>query len=157
MHILFVPIILWTSLVWISTPHFGQVDVLGLKIGLNASLLVTLIYSLFYISLEPFAGVTWTVLFLPAWFFANHFRANFENAIFYSILVHVIAWIAQFAAHGLIEKRAPALLDSLLQALLLAPLFVWLEVLFMFGYRKKLKEDLQKVFIIFSTPKKQSC
>lgn len=46
--------------------------------------------------------------------------------------------------HGFAEKRAPALLDSLVQALLLAPLFVFMEVLFVFGYRPALKARLQK-------------
>lgn len=41
--------------------------------------------------------------------------------------------------HGAFEGRAPALLDNLVQALFLAPFFVWLEVLFAFGYRPELK------------------
>jgi uncharacterized membrane protein YGL010W len=35
------------------------------------------------------------------------------------------------------EKRAPALFDSLLQAIFIAPFFVWLECLFYMGYRKE--------------------
>lgn len=30
------------------------------------------------------------------------------------VAIHVLCWIAQFAGHGLAEKRAPALLDNLL-------------------------------------------
>lgn len=56
----------------------------------------------------------------------------------------VVAWIAQFIGHGAFEKRAPALLDNLVQALLLAPLFVWMEVLFFFGYRPELQKRLHK-------------
>ena len=37
------------------------------------------------------------------------------------------------------EGRAPALLDNLVQALFLAPFFVWMEILFSFGYRPGLK------------------
>lgn len=42
------------------------------------------------------------------------------------------------------EGRAPALLDNLVQAVFLAPLFVWLEVLFSMGYRPELKKRLDK-------------
>lgn len=71
------------------------------------------------------------------------------------IAIHVLCWIAQFVGHGLAEKRAPALLDNLLGgktlilitppvvdvllfahlAIVLAPFFVHLEILFGLGYR----------------------
>jgi 2-hydroxy fatty acid dioxygenase len=71
------------------------------------------------------------------------------------ISIHVLCWIAQFVGHGLAEKRAPALLDNLLGgktihenpspvvdvlpfsllAVVLAPFFVHLEILFGLGYR----------------------
>ena len=59
-------------------------------------------------------------------------------------LFHATMWIAQFIGHGVFEGRAPALLDSLDQALITAPLFVVLEVLFFFGYRKQFYSDCMK-------------
>ena len=61
-----------------------------------------------------------------------------------ALAVHVGAWILQFIGHGVFEGRAPALLDSLDQALLTAPLFVLLEVLFFFGYRKDFYSKMMK-------------
>lgn len=58
--------------------------------------------------------------------------------------IFVAAWILQFVGHGKFEGRAPALLDNLMQALLLAPLFVWLEILFFFGYRRELQARVDK-------------
>jgi uncharacterized membrane protein YGL010W len=55
-----------------------------------------------------------------------------------------LSWIAQFLGHGVFEGRAPALLDNLVQALVLAPFFVWMEVLFMLGYRPELKARVEK-------------
>ena len=43
-----------------------------------------------------------------------------------------------FAAHGAHEGRAPALLDNLFDALVLAPRFVWTEVLMGVGALPKL-------------------
>lgn len=56
--------------------------------------------------------------------------------------VHVISWILQFIGHGKYEGRKPALLDNLVQALFLAPLFVWYEILFKLGFYKNLKKEV---------------
>jgi uncharacterized membrane protein YGL010W len=32
-----------------------------------------------------------------------------------ALYIHIAAWIAQFIGHGVFEKRAPALFDSLVQ------------------------------------------
>lgn len=58
--------------------------------------------------------------------------------------IHIASWLAQFVGHGAFEGRAPALLDNLVQAFLLAPLFVWMEILFFFGYRPELKSRYDK-------------
>ena len=65
------------------------------------------------------------------------------SAVFYgystfqaALGIHIIAWVLQFIGHGVFEGRAPALLDSLDQALVTAPLFVLMEVAFFFGYRR---------------------
>ncbi len=42
------------------------------------------------------------------------------------------------------EGRAPALLDNLLGAVVLAPFFVFLEVIFHFGYRPELQKELER-------------
>ena len=48
----------------------------------------------------------------------------------------------QFIGHGKFEGRKPALLDNLVQAFFLAPLFVWYEVLFKLGFYKNLKKEI---------------
>lgn len=63
---------------------------------------------------------------------------------YYAVGIHIVSWLAQFVGHGKFEGRAPALLDNLVQALLLAPLFVWMEILFFFGYRRELKQRMDK-------------
>jgi len=61
-----------------------------------------------------------------------------------AIAVHIVAWIAQFIGHGVFEGRKPALLDNIVQAVFLAPLFVWLEFLFLLGYRPELQGRVAK-------------
>ena len=60
-----------------------------------------------------------------------------------AVAVHVVSWILQFVGHGKFEGRKPALLDNLVQALFLAPLFVWYEVLFKMGFYKGLKREVE--------------
>ena len=62
----------------------------------------------------------------------------------WSIVIFIFAWIIQFIGHGKYEGRAPALFDNLFQAFVLAPLFVWLELLFMIGYRPELKSRVDR-------------
>ncbi|MBA0790199.1 hypothetical protein Gohar_014864 [Gossypium harknessii] len=51
------------------------------------------------------------------------------------LAAQLFCWTGQFIGHGVFEKRAPALLDNLVQAFLMAPFFVLLEVLqSLFGY-----------------------
>ena len=72
---------------------------------------------------------------------ANTFAA-IENAPYYALGIHVFSWLMQFYGHGAFEKRSPALLDSLVQALTLAPLFVWLELLFVLGYKPAMAKKI---------------
>jgi len=93
--------------------------------------------------MEPVAGGLYAPVLLGGAAYANHLVANHgSSANYLAIGVHVFAWVAQFIGHGVFEGRAPALLDNLGQALFQAPFFVWLEVLFMFGYRPELKARL---------------
>lgn len=104
-----------------------------------------LIYTLFYILLEPVAGSILAPFLISGAAFANYLSSKYGiTAAYWAGGLQIAAWIAQFVGHGVFEKRAPALLDNLVQALLLAPLFVWMEVLFHFDYRPELQVRLHK-------------
>lgn len=72
----------------------------------------------------------------------SRFSKTKVNSI--AVTVHVIGWILQFIGHGKYEGRKPALLDNLVQALFLAPLFVWYETLFKLGFYKQLKTEVEE-------------
>lgn len=75
-----------------------------------------------------------------------------------AVTTQAVCWIAQFIGHGVAEKRAPALLDNIAggesfylyvssfmtgsTALVLAPFFVHLEILFALGYRPEMYKQL---------------
>ncbi|CAG8463618.1 8893_t:CDS:2 [Paraglomus occultum] len=74
---------------------------------------------------------------------ATEFMKTYPGHNYLAGIVHVGSWISQFIGHGFWEKRSPALKDNIAQALLLAPLFVWLEVLFAAGYRPALQKRVK--------------
>ncbi|KAI9098337.1 DUF962-domain-containing protein [Phlyctochytrium arcticum] len=145
-HVIFVPTILWTVLVWLTSTgefaHWALSDVLPI----NGALVVITVYNLYYILLEPLAGLLYTPLLFGMCAYANTFAAKPEvwgtSPMLAVTAMHVASWIMQFAGHGFAEKRAPALLDNLLQAFALAPFFVFIEVLFRVGYRPALRKRL---------------
>ena len=111
----------------------------------NLGTIACLVYSTLYILMEPVAGGMLAPLLLGATAYANYLTSTYGmKANYIAIGVHVFSWIAQFIGHGIYEGRAPALLDNLVQAIFLAPLFVWLEILFAFGYRPELKSRLEE-------------
>jgi len=157
-HFVFVPLILWTVAVWLAyTPAFCHCDLASFVPALlagaaqylvfNGSFVLLAVYSLYYLTLEHFAGFTWTLFVaLPLWGTAVAFRQVVPQAWSWAVGVHVLSWIMQvYFGHMVAEKRKPALLDSFFQSLVLAPLFVWFELLFTLGYRPALYAEVQQL------------
>ena len=118
-------------------PSYLQVD----NLPPNFSTLFTIGYSVFYILLEPVAGSIIAPLLIAQTAFWNHLTSVMPTPTYQIAAgVFLFSWIIQFIGHGKFEGRAPALLDNLVQALVLAPFFVWMEVLFKLGYRPELRK-----------------
>jgi uncharacterized membrane protein YGL010W len=118
-----------------------------LNLPLNLGTLAAATYSTLYLLLSPnLAGLSITPIILAFASISNRLMQSYNktqvNSI--AIAVHVVSWILQFIGHGKYEGRKPALLDNLVQALFLAPLFVWYEVLFKLGLYKGLKKDVEE-------------
>lgn len=104
--------------------------------GLNLGVLVALGYSVYYLYLSPtLLGLSAALLVLAEFVGAQYWRQSAGGDAWRSALVaHLVSWVAQFYGHGVHEGRSPALLDNLFQALFMAPLFVYMETLFFFGF-----------------------
>jgi len=118
-----------------------------LSADLNVSAIHAAIYMMYYLVLEPVAAILYAPQLALSVLTATAFSKSPDH-VTQAALMHVGSWIAQFAGHGLAEKRAPALLDNLIGAVVLAPFFVHLEILFSLGYRpemhKRLKNEVGK-------------
>ncbi|KAG0149504.1 hypothetical protein CROQUDRAFT_59278 [Cronartium quercuum f. sp. fusiforme G11] len=120
---------------------------------LNLATLTALGYATYFIILDPIAGSLYAPLLLSFGQWSNQLYALKTIALpgsndlmsVYSLAlgIFIAGWIAQFIGHGKFEGRAPALIDNLLQSIVLAVFFVFIEVLFKFGYRKSLQVRLK--------------
>lgn len=86
---------------------------------LNGAFLGLVVYSLFYIGLEPFAGFTWCLFTgIPCWLSATAFSQHVPYAWAYATGVNALSWWAQIhVGHIMLEHRKPALLDSFFKVL----------------------------------------
>ncbi|WWC58544.1 uncharacterized protein I303_101087 [Kwoniella dejecticola CBS 10117] len=158
-HFVCIPQILWSWLLIIAhlpipgtSPHILST---GLAFQPSLALGWIVAYLGYYVALEPVGGLTYlpiaTLMYLtstylavspPTWLpFTD--RSN-PSAQPFGWAVFAFAWIAQFVGHGVFERRAPALFDNLVQALVLAPFFVHLEALFaFFNYKPELHKKIK--------------
>ncbi|KAL4197897.1 hypothetical protein AMTRI_Chr04g190580 [Amborella trichopoda] len=134
-HTLFVWPIFYTNLILMAfTPSLFPIFDFHENLVPNLGFFFALVYGIFYVSLDKKAGSLAAFLCLLCWVnsaFLAH-RLGFSLAWKVVLAAQLFCWTGQFIGHGVFEKRAPALLDNPAQALLMAPFFVLLEVLYKF-------------------------
>lgn len=147
-HMVFVPTILWTSFVMgrnlpipeifpnihYTINHFMTFD-------FNWPFVVALLYNVYYMILDPVGGLLYVPEMALSLLTATSFAYR-QDGVKKAAMLHGLSWIMQFLGHGVAEKRAPALIDNLLGALVLAPFFVHLEILFKLGYAPGLNKNV---------------
>lgn len=145
-HLFCIPIILLSTIAFLS-----PVEILGqVHPFINLGTILAWGYGIFYVILDwPLGIPTMAILCSSAYAFKIAYLNLDDNSIVtkdqfvnYAIALHIFSWLAQFYGHGVHEKRAPALLDNLLQALVLAPFFVSFEIVFFLGFRQDLKKAM---------------
>jgi len=117
-----------------------------LPASVSAAALAAPALALYYAQLTarsglPLVGLGAGAGVLALWAGAEAFVARsggFAAAWRPALALHAASWVAQFVGHGAFEGRAPALLDNLFDALVMAPLFVFVEVTFWCGGLKDL-------------------
>jgi len=148
-HVICVPIIVWSTLVFLSfvaPPSFFPIisytftPYLQFKFGWST--IIAIFYQSYYLVLDPIAALLYCPL-LILWTLTATAFSTLPYALEIAASFHAISWFAQFIGHGVHEKRAPALFDNLIGAVVLAPFFVHLELLFWFGYKPELHKKIQ--------------
>ena len=141
-HILCVWPIFFTGLVFLS---YTKPIAIAQSIAVNWSVIISFIYGSFYFIIEQpgIAGPIATLLVTFCYFGSKELVSLYPDIWKIALVIHISGWFAQFYGHGIHEKRSPALKDNLFQALLIAPLFIVLEVLALVGYKKEFFKSIE--------------
>ncbi|PVU88707.1 hypothetical protein BB559_005436 [Furculomyces boomerangus] len=150
-HQIFVPSIQWSTMGFFSLtgplmevpsfllPLFGP-SMLNIK--MNFATIMALSRICYFITLDYVAAMLYTPILLIMLSTSSHVMETFQYPKLLMSFIFFISWAAQVAGHYKFEKRAPALLDNLIQAFAMAPFFVFLELLFMLGYRPAFHKEV---------------
>ncbi len=148
-HCVSIPLIVWTVLGFagyytIAGPASKDI-VLRAAFRLTPGTIVAGSYWLFYLCSDFLIGLGIlpfiALLYLSSTAFVGLVPLNTSLPIL--LFVHIVSWVIQFLGHGLWEKRKPALMESLWQAFLMAPLFVFVEFLFWLGWNPAFESEIE--------------
>uniref|UniRef100_A0A0D9XJJ6 DUF962 domain-containing protein n=1 Tax=Leersia perrieri TaxID=77586 RepID=A0A0D9XJJ6_9ORYZ len=109
---------------------------LPIQLGFPVAVSLAILYAL----MDPRAGTGAGVLVVAGWAAGTLLADDaglwsFADAWKPVLVAQIVLWSAQFLAHAFFEKRRPALVDGPIEAVVTAPLFVFIEVLHrLFGY-----------------------
>lgn len=110
---------------------------------LNLALPAALSASVYYLRLHGGLGLLMSgLLALSMW--CGHWAASqgFTTWLLCGVGAFVLGWVIQFVGHGF-EGRKPAFVDDLI-GLIIGPLFVVAELLFMLGLLPELKAEVER-------------
>ena len=135
-HFIGIPLIVLSIIVLLNLIMF---PLLGLTIKLGV--VIAAITCGFYIKLDIKLGVIMT-LFMTLLCMVASVISDFEHALLLGIALFVIGWVFQFVGHYF-EGKKPAFVDDLM-GLVIGPLFVIAEMLFLLGLFKDLKSTIEQ-------------
>ncbi|NBQ87613.1 MAG: DUF962 domain-containing protein [Betaproteobacteria bacterium] len=137
-HFIGIPMIVLAVAVLLSAP---QVTVAG--VPFTPAHAVTLLAIAYYLRLEWRMGALMTVwmllnLWLALWIASQGTLAWLGGGV----ALFVVGWVFQFVGH-FYEGRKPAFVDDIM-GLIIGPLFVAVEALFLFGLRRDLQAQIEQ-------------
>lgn len=137
-HYIGVPLLLFAALIFLGWIHISVPNLFDINLAW-IGVLGLLIY---YYLIDVISALGMTVILIILTFLANLVSQPAITAtgaiIFFVILI--LGVISQLIGH-LLEKKKPAFTENLLQVFI-APLYLYLEVLFKFGFRKELEAEI---------------
>lgn len=137
-HFVGIPLIVFSILC--LTARAG-VEISGFSITL--AMLLIVLSSIYYISLDKLFGILMLILFVLAYPLAVNIAAlPMWSWLGASIGIFVVGWVFQFVGHYF-EKKKPAFVDDVI-GLAIGPLFVLAEFIFLLGFRKPLQQRILK-------------
>jgi len=136
-HFVGIPLIVAAVTALLSRP---AIDVAGTPV--SAALVLALVTALYYLRLDLVLGALMTALLALCIGFGAWAAAQSTGLwLALGMGAFVVGWAFQFVGHAW-EGRKPAFVDDLV-GLVIGPLFVTVEVLFLLGLRKSLQQRIE--------------
>lgn len=138
-HVVGVPMIMFAILIVLQRVALDSV-LPGLTLGSVA----VVVLGLFYVWMQPVAGVILTILIAIGAFLAIPLALASPTNFWAAVAIFFVGgWTFQLVGHAVFEHRRPALTDNLLQ-IFMAPLFLVLETMFRLGTFRDLEAQIEK-------------
>jgi len=137
-HFVGIPMIVLATATLLARPgvHMGGLFV-------SPALLTVLAACVFYLTLDLTLGLLMSALMgLALWFGTWGATQSSETWLALGVGGFLVGWVIQFVGH-FFEGRKPAFVDDLV-GLLVGPLFVVTEAMFLLGLRQGLKTDVER-------------
>ncbi len=134
-HFAGIPLIVISVLVLLSFPLGGS--------AVTAAALVWAAANLYYLKLDLKFGLLMVLFTSLCWGLADVYRNWFAGAeLVAGIALFVVGWVLQFIGHYY-EGKKPAFVDDLI-GLLIGPLFVVAEWVFLAGFAQALRQQIEQ-------------
>jgi uncharacterized membrane protein YGL010W len=135
-HFIGIPLIVFSILC--LTARAG-LNISGFKLTL--ALLLIVLSCVYYLKLDIWFGGIMLLIFSAVYPLALKIAAlNLSAWLIWSIGLFVVGWVFQFVGH-FYEKKKPAFVDDLV-GLMIGPLFVLAEAVFLLGFRQGLQQRI---------------
>ncbi|VBB18627.1 ER membrane protein, partial [Yasminevirus sp. GU-2018] len=154
-HFITIPLILCTLMCMMSyiriysLEHVVSNEWIAILFSVHGGALLVLL-SLMYTMVDFLAGIILIMMMIGFFIVGNLYYAYFPYEFYYGVClalgVHIVSWIVQVSGHYIFEKNRPAFTNGWLaffDAVVVAPIFVVLEILFILGYKKELRERVE--------------
>ena len=141
-HIFCIPLIVWSFSVLLHSIIFtfstnilvSSGDIVNpfnylkiIDINVNLSYILLSLYLLAYTVIDNSFFRPMLIFLSFIWISSYYFLYRVTSPYLYAIIINIVSWIFQFIGHGVFEGNRPALVDSVIQSFLMAPLFSYLE------------------------------
>ncbi|WP_105189870.1 Mpo1 family 2-hydroxy fatty acid dioxygenase [Pseudoalteromonas sp. T1lg48] len=139
-HFIGIPLIVYALAVLLSRPSFTPTP----ELTVTPAVLIVAISCVYYLFLSLSLGLVMTMLMAAALVGAAPLVAlPWPQWLAWGVGLFLIGWVFQFIGHYF-EGKKPAFLEDV-TGLVIGPLFVVLELLFMLGLYKNLKQEIEHI------------
>jgi uncharacterized membrane protein YGL010W len=145
-HFIGIPMIFVAITILLARPafwHFGSSDMPWVYLGMvSPAWILALVVGVYYLILDLRLGLIMALLLALSLMFAGHLAFGPVGIwLSWGLGLFVVGWLVQFIGHYY-EGRKPAFTDDLM-GLIIGPLFVVAEALFLLGLRRDLSVPIE--------------